>query len=179
MYVRFDGVHEKPGVEIGLSGGMKGTDETLDVMRVMVRKSLLDPMTKAAAMKVSAGVRPQDVDGYVKAVWQGVKDRMTYVPDVFGQEELTSPDIHSRRIMAGGKSYGDCDDFSMVGAAWLLSLGVPARFDVVASPKHGGRFDHVRVSAMTPSGWVPLETTMRRMPYGGSGKALKIKSYAV
>lgn len=179
MYVRLGWVPEKPGVEFGLSAGMKGTDETLDIMQVLTRKSLLDPVTKAAAMKMAANVRPQDVNGYIKAVWAGVRDRMTYVPDVFGQEELTSPAIHSARIMTSGRSYGDCDDFSMVGAAWLLALGVPARFEVVASPKHGGKFDHVRVAGMGPNGWVPLETTMRRVPYGASGKVLNLKTYAV
>lgn len=179
MYVRFNSTPESRGVEIPLSAGMAGTDETVQLMAAMTRRSLLDPVTKAAAMKIAAQVRPQDVLGYIRAVWAGVKTNMTYVPDVAGQEELTSPAIHSARIMQGGKSYGDCDDFSMLGAAWLLALGVPARFDIVASPKNGGRFDHVRVDALGPQGWIPLETTMRKMPFGFTGVNLRNKLYAI
>ena len=179
MYVRFDGVPEKPGVLIPLSAGETGTDETVDVMRVLTRKSLMDPATKTAAVKIAQAVRPNDVDGYLRAVWKGVRDKMLYVPDYHKTEELTSPAIHSRRILSGGRSWGDCDDFSMLGAAWLISLGVPARFEVVASPKNGGAFDHVRTAGLTKNGWVTLETTMRRVPFGGEVPNLRRKVYAI
>ena len=178
MYVRFDSP-EKPGMEIPLSAGEAGTDETLDVMRTLVRKSLTDPATKAAAVQATAGLSARDTLGYIKAVWAGVRAKMRYVPDVYQVEEVTSPAIHSRRILSTGQSWGDCDDFSMVGAAWLLALGVPARFEVVASPKNGGKLDHVRVSALTPSGWMPLETTVTRVPFGGAVRTLRVKTYAI
>jgi len=179
MYVRFDGVPEKPGVVIPLSAGELGTDETVEVMRTLIRRSLTDPATKAAAVAVTAGVDAKDTLGYIRSVWAGVRAKMRYVPDVHKVEELTSPAIHSRRIMSTGSSWGDCDDFSMVGAAWLLALGVPARIEVVASPKNGGHFDHVRVAALTPKGWLPLETTVRKIPFGGAVKTLRVKTYAI
>lgn len=169
----------RPGVEIALSSGDIGTDETVDVMRALIRKSLLDPMTKAAAVKQTQGVDPKDTGGFVKAVWAGVRKTMQYVPDYYKVEELTSPAIHSRRIMSGGKSWGDCDDFSMLGAAWLLSLGIPARIEVVASTKNGGAYDHVRVAGLTKEGWTPLETTMKKVPFGGEGPTLRKKIYSI
>lgn len=179
MYVKWGGEPEKPGVEMALSAGQKGTDETVSVMRTMVLGSLTDPAVKAAAMKAVSGVRPMDSAGYVAAVWKAVRDGMGYVPDYFKIEELTSPAIHSRRIMATGHSYGDCDDFSMVGAAWLIALGVPARFEVVASTKNGGKFDHVRVAAWLGNRWVPLETTMKTVPLGRSVPAIRVKAYPI
>lgn len=180
MYVRFDtGPEEKPGVLIPLSAGEKGTDETVDLMRQLVRKSLMDPATKAAAVMAAKAVSPNDVNGYVKAVWQAVREKIRYVPDYHGQEELTSPAIHSRRILNGGQSWGDCDDFSMLGAAWLISLGVPARFEVVASPKNGGAYDHVRVAGLTRNGWVPLETTMMKVPFGMQARTLRQKIFSI
>lgn len=179
MYVSFGGVPEGPGKLINLSAGDAGTDETVDIMRTMVRNSLMDPVTKAAAVMVAQNVKPTDADGYVKAVWRGVREKMLYVPDFYKTEEVTSPAIHSRRIMQGGRSWGDCDDFSMLGASWLLSLGVPARFEVIASPKNGGNLDHVRVAGLTRNGWVVLETTMKRVPFGGRVPDLRKKVYSI
>jgi transglutaminase-like putative cysteine protease len=179
MYVRFDGQPEKPGLVVPLAGGELGTDQTVDVMAQLVRKSLEDPATKQMAVAVTQGIDAQDPLKYVRAVWSGVRAKMRYVPDVYQVEELTSPAIHSRRILSTGASYGDCDDFSMLGAAWLLALGVPARFEVVASPKNGGKFDHVRVAALTASGWLPLETTVRKVPFGGAVKTLRMKTYSI
>jgi len=50
---------------------------------------------------------------------------------------------------------------------------------VVASPKNGGKFDHVRVAALTASGWLPLETTVRKVPFGGAVKTLRMKTYSI
>jgi len=179
MYVRFDGQPEKPGLVVPLAGGELGTDQTVDIMARLVRKSLEDPATKQMAVAVTQGIDAKDPLKYVRAVWAGVRAKMRYVPDVYQVEELTSPAIHSRRILSTGASYGDCDDFSMLGAAWLLALGVPARFEVVASPKNGGKFDHVRVAALTASGWLPLETTVRKVPFGGAVKTLRMKTYSI
>lgn len=179
MYVNNPLLSEGPGKWIPLSDGEKGIDETVDVMRQLVYKSLADPAVKAAAMEAAKDVRPTDVEGYAKAVWRFVRARMKYVPDTWKIEEVTSPAIHSRRILASGSSWGDCDDFSVTGAAWLISLGVPARFAVVASLKNFGRFDHVRAEARTPRGWVPLETTMKALPYGKGVANVRTKVYEV
>ena len=133
----------------------------------------MDPTTKAVAVGISKGVRPTDRAGYIRAVWDGVRRHMRYVPDTRGIEEVTSPAIHSRRIQSDGQSWGDCDDFAALGAAWMLSLGVPARFNVLASRKNGGKFDHIRVEADDGKNWVPMETTIPRLALGESVPVLR------
>lgn len=180
MYVKDPLLSESQGTFVPLSDGESGVNDTLAVMSKMVRDSLADPAVKGMAVRVSEHVRPTDRNGYIRAVWDGIRYHMKYVPDVWKTEEVTSPAVHSRRIVASGKSWGDCDDFSVLGAAWLLALGVPARLKVLASPKNGGKFDHVRAEAMNADGkWVPLETTMKKIPFGRGVPALREKNYEV
>lgn len=176
MYVADPLSDEQPGRWVELSAGPRQLDDTLNVLRKMVRESLLYPETKRAAILAASHVRPTDTDGYIQAVFDGVRSRLSYVPDTWGIEQTIAPQIHSRRILASGKSWGDCDDYAALGAAWLTSLGVPARFAVIASPKNGGRWDHIRVEGRGADGkWIPLETTMKRLSFGQSVPGLRHK----
>lgn len=47
-----------------------------------------------------------------------------------------------------GRRIGDCDDYSMYGAALLLALGIPCAFVTIAGdPRSPGQFTHVYVAA--------------------------------
>lgn len=176
MYVADPLAGEGPGTWVPLADGPGQLESTLAVIRRLVAESLRYPETKRAAVLMASHVRPTDTDGYIKAVFDGVRTRVGYVPDTWQIEQTAAPQIHSRRILASGRSWGDCDDYAALGAAWLLSLGVPARFAVIASPKNGGRWDHIRVEARNAAGvWVPLETTMRRLRFGQAVPGLRHK----
>lgn len=167
-----------------LSAGDKGIEQTVALMTRMARESLSDPIVKQAAVMLTQGVlkngRPVvDPFRYAEAIFNESKKRFRFVPDYAGVEELTSPAIHSRRILETGGTYGDCDDFSLAQAAWLMAVGVPARFTVVASPKHQGFYDHVRAEAKTQRGWTPMETTVHRARFGDSFPALRAQSWDV
>lgn len=162
-----------------LSAGDKGIGQTVELMSRMARESLSDPLVKRVAVAATQGVKKVDPAGYAKAIFDFAKSRFRFVPDYAGVEELTSPTIHSKRILEEGRTYGDCDDFSLAQAAWLMSVGVPARFTVVASPKHKGFYDHVRVEARLPEGWIPMETTVKRSRFGQSFPVLRAKSWDV
>ncbi len=162
-----------------LAGGDKGIEQTVALMQQLTRQSLGDPAVKEVAVLAIRGIPKVDPARYAAAIFQFAKDRIKYVPDYAGVEELTSPAIHSQRILNVGTSYGDCDDFSMTQAAWLMSLGVPARFATVASPRSNGAFNHVRVEAKIPQGWVPLESTIMRSKFGQSFPVLRKKTYEV
>ena len=177
----YSGPSPAPGVGdwYELSAGDKGIEETVAVMIRLVRDSLSDPSVKQAAVMAIQGVPKVDPDAYAEAFYKFAKARFKFVPDYAGVEELTSPAIHSQRILSTGSSYGDCDDYSMTMAAWLLSAGIPARFATIASKKHGGQFDHVRVEAYTQSGWRPMEATVKKSVYGQSYPVLRVQTWAV
>lgn len=169
----------QPGQWFELAGGDRGIGQTVELMRRMTRESLTDPVVKQAAVLAIRAIPKVDPAAYAAAIFQFAKDRIKYVPDYAGVEELTSPRIHSERILSAGTSYGDCDDFSMAQAAWLMSLGVPARFAVVASPRSHGAFNHVRVEARLPAGWAPLESTIGRAKFGQSFPVLRKATFDI
>jgi transglutaminase-like putative cysteine protease len=151
---------------LGLSAGDAGTLETLDIMRGLVHKSYEHPEVKEVAVKATAGCPPNSPPCFANKIFKYAKANMRYVPDINGVEEVTAPWIHSKRILTLGGTYGDCDDFSVLQAAWLSSLGVPTRFAVIATPRNGGTYDHVRVEARILNRWVPMETTRRNSKLG-------------
>jgi transglutaminase-like putative cysteine protease len=162
-----------------LSAGDRGIGETVALMGKMARESMGHPEVKQVAVMATQGVAKVDPARYAEAVFFFAKRHFRFVPDIAGVEELTSPTIHSRRILEKGGTFGDCDDFSLAQAAWLMAVGVPARFTVIASPKHKGAFDHVRVEAKTQYGWQPMETTVKRSRFGESFPVLRAHSWDV
>ena len=178
MYVR-NAFPESLGQFLPLSEGEAGVSETVEIMRRMAIQSLLDPAVKELAAKIVKGIPYRDRAGYAEAVYQFAKDHMQYVADTANIEEITSPAIHAKRFLSSGTSWGDCDDFSTLQAALLKSVGVSVRFVVVASPRNGGQFDHVRLDAFTQRGWLPLESTIKNSSFGQSFKVLRSKIYPI
>lgn len=179
MFTGYPTLSEGPGLAVYLDAGDRGIVQTVEVMRQLARASLLDPAVKQVAVLAVRDVPKADATDYARAIFHFAKARFKYVPDLSNAEEITSPSIHSRRILERGNTYGDCDDFSVAQAAWLMSLGVPARFTTLASKKHGGAFDHVRVEAKLPQGWTPLESTIKRSLFGQSFPVIRSRSYEV
>ncbi len=179
MYVNDPLAKEEPGRYITLGSGPGAVGDTVRVLQRMVEESLKHPETKRSAVYAVAGVPPTDTDGYIRAIYQTIRNRMSFVPDTFNIEQTMAPHLHSRRFIQAGTSFGDCDDFAALGAAWLMSVGVPARFAVIASPKNQGRWDHIRVEARGTKGWIPLELTSKRVPFGKSFPATRTKYFEV
>lgn len=137
-------------------------------MRRLVEESARYPEVKRVAVLATQGCGPVAFGCFVRKIYDFVKARMRYVPDTHEVEEITAPWVHARRFLSEGASYGDCDDFSVVEAALLKSVGVPVRLTVIASPKHGGFYDHVRAEANVAGQWIPLETTSAKLQFGQS-----------
>jgi len=168
----------KPEV-LPLSAGDAGVFETLNRMRGLVHAATDYPEVKAAAVRGLARCPTRNPACQASALFQFAKDRFRYVPDTLGVEEVTAPWIHSRRILDRGATYGDCDDYAVTLAAWLQSVGIPSRFTVVASPKHGGVYDHVRTDAGVLGRWAPMEATLTRRKFGESVPAIRTQSLEI
>jgi Transglutaminase-like superfamily len=93
-----------------------------------------------------------------------VRDQIRYTSDVVDTETLQPPALTLSR------GYGDCDDQSMLLAALLMSIGIPAVFCAIAT--HGGPFSHVMSMAVLRTGdgviYQPCETTVARDPKTGA-----------
>ncbi|MGH6795925.1 MAG: transglutaminase-like domain-containing protein [Methylocella sp.] len=125
--------------------------ETLAYMAQIVRDWRHLPEVTEPARSIIAGVPEKDTAGEIAALFSFVRDSVRYTMDTNGVERLQTPD-YTLRVRQG-----DCDDKSILLAALLESVGIPARFVAVGfSPDY---FEHVYVEALLDDGWVALDAT--------------------
>ena len=151
-----------------LSGGFKGTDQTVEIMSqlAMGPYGARSPKIQASAVKIlrAAGVQPKDYVTEMVALHNYVRDRIRYTRDVIGQETLYPPEYVMYQTQAG-----DCDDMSMLVAALVGSVGIPTRFKVIGQTP--GSYSHVYLEAKPKDTWIPLDPIMRDKPAGWEAPA--------
>ncbi len=142
--------------------------QTIDLMRQYViedSRSLAIQAEARAALAVYPDASPED------AVFRWVRSRVAFAtdehtaapfgnhPDIPVVEVLIRPvDLSAMCSDGGCRRAGDCDDFSMYGAALLLALGREVSFvTVAADPVAPDRFSHVYLASYTDAGRVPLD----------------------
>jgi len=147
-----------------ISGGDKGTKETLKRMKEIVWESLRhakhSPIIRMAAAKVilQNNCKPKDYLCEYEALHEFTRDKIRWTRDARRHETLQWP----ARTLAMG--IGDCDDKSMLLAAMLLHVGFPGvAFKAIgANPAVPDQFTHVYVIA-DPTGkgkWIAADPTV-------------------
>lgn len=150
--------------------------ETIALMRQYAVEDSTAPLIQQearGALVASPGATPeQAVFGWVKGRTSFLPDEATAAPisvptDTPVVEVLIRPvDLAAMCTGGGCQRAGDCDDFSMYGAALLLALGRQVSFvTVAADPMAPGRFSHVYLASYANGQRVPLDIS--HGPYVG------------
>jgi transglutaminase-like putative cysteine protease len=138
--------------------GAAGTRDELRIMRAVAmhdRGALAVTLAVQEATRGAGGSYPAKV----RAVYEYVRDAIAYMPDSPEGETIQAPEV-TLRLMAG-----DCKQKSVLLAAMLRTLGVPARFAAVGWGDPG-TFEHVYVQALVGPRWVNLDPTADQAGYG-------------
>jgi hypothetical protein len=149
------------------SGGRVDTNTltaaTTARMRGVIAKSAGHPNVVAAVIAACREGEVQDWANHtavVNAVWDYVRRRVRFVQDettlntalgMPGELELL---IEPPLLLAMASPAGDCDDFTMLTGAMLLSAGLPSVevITICADPTNPARWSHVYLSAALGSG---------------------------
>ena len=171
------------------------TSQTVDLMCRYVRETDSDPVIQQAAeyARQRFGANAQDPAGLAWGVFWFLKHNMRFVVDEAPMFRLGLPNeqdllISPSVLIRMSDRAGDCDDFTMLGAALLRALKVPyAIVTIAASPDDPGRWSHVFLMAMCPNplpldashgsgpGWmVPAAHTFRWQCWDENGKAVSV-----
>jgi hypothetical protein len=153
-----------------ISGGTKGTRQTLDRMKQITWKSLRHPkhsaLIRMAAAKAILDMKcpPKDYLCEYDAIHTFVRDNIRWTRDARRHETLQWP----ARTLAMG--IGDCDDKSMLEAAMLLHVGFPGvGFKAIgANPTVRDQYTHVYIIA-DPVGndqWIASDPTVSKAKLG-------------
>lgn len=135
-----------------ISGGARGTLETLKLMRALVRDGKKSLIIRNLVLSEISGLKQKDFIGEIKKIHSFVRDRIRYVKDIRGVETLQTPE----KTLEFGQ--GDCDDKSVLVATLLEAIGHPTRL-VAMGFRNGCGFCHVYVETKIGSKWVGVETT--------------------
>jgi hypothetical protein len=150
---------------------VKNLDERINAIRAQARKGRVDPRVIAwARAQVSRKCpdRPggwcipeKDTESEIKAIFYGLRRDVRYTSDVLGVDTYA----HPRRTLE--MASGDCDDYSSLGCAALLAIGIPCRYKVVRT-KDSPVWNHIYIEAGTPkhapARWIPLDASVDVKP---------------
>jgi hypothetical protein len=124
-------------------------DTVVEYLRQLIEDGIRDRFVRQKAVEIvnRAGVRPHDELGEIRAIVKWVQNNVVYRKDPYMVEYFMT----ARRILKdvqAGQSAADCDDFVIVAASLLGSLGYPVGAIIVDSNKDGV-FNHVMLTTKT------------------------------
>ncbi len=149
-----------------LEPGAEGTFQTLDAMASCVRgecppdfSGFQDEWIRQSAENIVRGVPGQDVIGEIRALFNFVKNSITYRQHPVNQQRVQD----CRRTLELGS--GDCVSKSVCLATLLAALGYTPRF--VAQCPDGENYTHVYVEVLLdPGRWLALDPVAEKQPMG-------------
>lgn len=122
-------------------------------MRRVARQYAHHPKVRQLALNILQEKRipSQNHLDEAKAIGEFVQDRVRYVRDIQGMEQLHDP-LYMIEKIQNGAAQGDCDDMALLIATLLLSVGFSPNFTIVRYQSDSGPWNHIYVS-VNESNW--------------------------
>jgi len=139
--------------------GDGGTYATLAKMKSLAQGAAAIPLVRATAAHILEGASPDGTEE-AKLIRGWVQENTAFLRDLSTSEALYHPLEVIIEIQKHGIAQIDCEDVAMLAAALGMSVGLRARFVVLAFRK-GGPFQHVFAELAGPQGqmWIDVDTT--------------------
>lgn len=152
-----------------LPGSDLGTLLTLAQMRATVYREFLSPLVRLTASKIVAEAAGGDGVAQAEQIRDWLESHVDFLRDPDGVEMLHGPVWQIQQIQRNGNEQVDCDDVAMLSAALGKSVGLRARFVVVAFDRANAPYRHVWTELSPPSVpvWVDMDITrpMQGLPF--------------
>lgn len=143
------------------------------------------PLVRQLALTIlkTHNVASQNYVQEALAIGRYVKEKVRYVRDIAGMEQLHDPVTMIDQIQRG-VAQGDCDDMSLLIATLLLSIGHQPFFRIVRYKNGVGPYNHIYV-VVYEKDWgqkgrkrIVLDAILKRSPMGSevphkSGREIK------
>jgi hypothetical protein len=156
-------------------------DVTVGYLQQLIEDGIRDQYVRQKAVEIvnRAGIKQHDELGEIRAIVKWVQNNVTYRKDPYMVEYFMT----ARRILKDvekGASAADCDDFVIVAASLLGSIGYPAGAIIVDS-NADGVFNHVMLCTRTMaptkqygSKWIVAELIFPNFKLNQSVKVSKV-----
>lgn len=120
-------------------------------------------------------------DQKIEAIYRWVLENVSYVNDPYFNELIHKVDALMNQYEKNGYIAGDCDDFTILICALLLSVGVPCRSRMIKVQSQAtGRYNwaHIYPMALVEEGyWIALDATEKERPMGWEPPEGQIAKY--
>lgn len=150
---------------------VRSLDDRINAIRDRARRGRVDPqvmawarkqVTRKCASKPGGWCVPEkDTKAEIIAIFEGMRRDVRYTSDILGVDTFA----HPKRTLE--QKAGDCDDYSALGCAALMSIGIPCRFKVVRT-KDADTWNHIYIQAglpkHAPEQWIPLDASVPVKP---------------
>ncbi len=148
--------------------GRRGTLVTARMIADLIRCGAKDFCVRQKAIDIFRCYRvmPKNRLGEVCAIYDWVRRNIRYTRDIFRVETL-----HTARKMLELRA-GDCDDFTILLGAMMMSTGHPIRLVLVGfRPNKPHSYSHIYPEVNVKGRWFAIDGTVGR-PFGWSPPAL-------
>jgi hypothetical protein len=159
----------------------KRFETVVEFLRQLIEDGLRDEYVRKKSVEVvnRAGVEGHNELGEIRAIVKWVQNNVTYRKDPIDVEYFQT----ARRLIKdveSGQSAADCDDFVILAASMLGSLGYQTGALIVDS-NNDGVFNHVMLVVKTHAPtrefgnkWIPAELIFPQFKIGESVKVSKV-----
>lgn len=139
--------------------GDGGTYATLGKMKSLARSGASSPVVRGIAARLVQQVEPNGIL-HARLIRGWLEDHIIFLRDLSTAEALYHPAELVLAILKDGQVQCDCEDVAMLAAALGLSIGLRARYVVLAF-RPGGPFQHVYTDLSDASGrmWIDCDIT--------------------
>lgn len=152
--------------------------EKVKVLGDLVEEGSQSPYIREFTLRLlnAKGVKSYDYMGEIKAIFEWVRDNITYRRHVLCRDSFTTAE-RTLKLRSG-----DCDMVTVLLNSMLMSVGIPAGFRIVAS-RRDIPFHHIYsiagVPPNNPKRWIPLDPTIKHFKVGQEVKYAKKRDFVV
>jgi transglutaminase-like putative cysteine protease len=134
-------------------------------MQKLVKQGRKNSLIREFSTQLVSGLSPKDFYGEAETIFTFVQSNVRYVQDINDVETLYVPWNALENIINGQSVSFDCDDYAVLLASMLESIGHPCRFMAVsfAGPQD---FSHVLIQTRIGENWITADATEADVAFG-------------
>jgi len=134
-------------------------------MQRLVKQGRRNPLIREFTTELVSGVAPKDFYGEAQTVFQFVQANIRYVQDINEVETLYTPWNALEKIITFQSVSFDCDDYSVLLASMLESIGHPCRFMAI-SFEGPDDYSHVVIQTKIGDRWITADAAEANAAFG-------------
>jgi len=121
--------------------------------------------------------------GEITAIFKFVRDYFSYRNHVFGRDSFTTAQRTLQMYLDTGRGSGDCDQYSVLIASMLMTVGIPAAFRIMTTDPNQS-YHHIYPLAGYHLGkndekWIPMDATNKSAKLGWEPRYADKRDYKI